>query len=303
MDWTGRLRIRTLEMLLSLAQTRTISRSAEAFNTTQPAMSKWLRDLELEVGTVLFERHARGLRPTAHGELLIAHARRIVAHLHAARDDLAAMSNSGSGRIAIGTSGASAGSSTPLAVLRLLERHPTAAFELIEGPMDRLLERLGAGEIDVAVGRPAPHPEYPPLHSAALYEDPIVFIARSGHPLFGREELAWNDLLDYRWILWPKGTPTRDALDERLAATDRAVPPLSIQSGTATLNLTLIANSDLICLASQRDAQRYIGWNIVRELPVEVPGVAEVAMYWRSDGDTRPLLTAMLDCLREAARV
>ena len=43
MDWTHRLRLRNLKMLLSLAQTRNISHSAAMLNTTQPGLSKWLK--------------------------------------------------------------------------------------------------------------------------------------------------------------------------------------------------------------------------------------------------------------------
>ena len=70
MDWTHRLRLRNLKMLLSLAQTRNISHSAAMLNTTQPGLSKWLKDLEDDIGLPLFERHARGLRPTPHGDVL-----------------------------------------------------------------------------------------------------------------------------------------------------------------------------------------------------------------------------------------
>jgi DNA-binding transcriptional LysR family regulator len=79
MDWTHRLRLRHLQVLSSLARTGNLSRSAAALNTTQPALSKWLKELEEDVGLPLFERHARGLRPTSYGEALIEHARRIEA--------------------------------------------------------------------------------------------------------------------------------------------------------------------------------------------------------------------------------
>jgi len=97
MDWTHRLRLRHLQMLLSVAQTGNLSQSAEALNTTQPALSKWLKDLEADIGLPLFERHARGLRPTPYGEALIEHARRIEGHLDSARDDMDALREGGSG--------------------------------------------------------------------------------------------------------------------------------------------------------------------------------------------------------------
>ena len=67
MDWTQRLKLRHLQMLLSVAETGNLSQSADALNTTQPALSKWLKDLEDDLQLPLFERHVRGLRPTPYG--------------------------------------------------------------------------------------------------------------------------------------------------------------------------------------------------------------------------------------------
>ena len=156
MDWTHRLRLRNLQMLLTLAETGNMSQSAALLNTTQPGLSKWLKDLEDDIGLPLFERQARGLRPTVYGEALIEHARRIEAQLDTARDDLDAMREGGSGLVAIGTSGASSADTVPLAVLLLLQRMPRVQARVIENTMDRLMNQLAHSEIDIVVGRSAP---------------------------------------------------------------------------------------------------------------------------------------------------
>ena len=115
MDWTHRLRLRNLKILLSLDQTRNISHSAAMLNTTQPGLSKWLKDLEDDIGLPLFEQHARALRPTPHGDVLIAHARRVEAQLDRAGENMAALREGGGGRVVIGASGASASDTVPLA--------------------------------------------------------------------------------------------------------------------------------------------------------------------------------------------
>ncbi len=63
MDWTQRLRLRNLQMLLSLAETGNMSQSAALLNTTQPGLSKWLKDLEDDIGLPLFERQHVGCSP------------------------------------------------------------------------------------------------------------------------------------------------------------------------------------------------------------------------------------------------
>ncbi|GKT24411.1 LysR family transcriptional regulator [Acidovorax sp. SUPP3334] len=152
MDWTHRLRLRQLQMLLSLAQTGNMSQSAQLLHTAQPALSKWLKELEDDLGMVLFERHARGLKPTPQGEALIAHARCIEAHLDSARDDMHALREGGSGLVAVGTSGASASDVLRMAVLRLLEWLPRAQIRLAESNMNVPMQQLAHGELDVVVG-------------------------------------------------------------------------------------------------------------------------------------------------------
>ena len=208
MDWTHRLRLRNLKMLLSLDQTRNISHSAAMLNTTQPGLSKWLKDLEDDIGLPLFERHARGLRPTPHGDVLIAHARRVEAQLDRAGEDMAALREGGGGRVVIGASGASASDTVPLAVMKLLERMPQARVKLVEGTTDRLLEQLAQGGLDIVVGRSAPEHHDPAIRYEALYLEPIHLVARPRHPLFAVAQPDWPRLLSYRWILWPRARPS-----------------------------------------------------------------------------------------------
>ena len=299
MDWTDRLRLRNLQMLLSLARTQNISHSAAALNTTQPGVSKWLSELEASIGLPLFERHARGLTPTRYGEALIDHARRIGAHLDSARDELEAMRSGSSGRVVVGTSGASAADTVPLAALKLLHRLPDVALHLVEGTMDRLLEQLDKGELDLAVGRSTlQHTDFG-LQSEMLYVEPVHFVARPRHPLFALPDVDWDDLLEYRWLIWPKGTPIRDSLDEALASAGRSLPAGTVQSNSVTLNLTLLNNSDMIGLASHRAALRFSHMNAMRILPLRLSGFGSVSMYWRADGSPRAAVAAMLECLRE----
>jgi DNA-binding transcriptional LysR family regulator len=298
MDWTYRLRLRNLKMLLSLAQTRNISHSAAMLNTTQPGLSKWLKDLEDDIGLPLFERHARGLRPTPYGEALIAHAQRIDAQLERASGDMAALRQGGGGRVVIGASGASASDTVPLAVMRLLERMPQARVKLVESTMDHLMTQLAQGELDIVVGRSAPEHHDPAILSESLYLEPVHMVARPRHPVFSLPRITWEDLMAHRWIVWPKGTPIRNALDTALAAAGKAMPADHVESNSVTINLTLISNSDLIGVASHRAALRFSQMNVMRILPIRLSGFGAVTMYWRQENFQPAAVEAALDSLR-----
>ncbi|VCU68540.1 HTH-type transcriptional regulator GbpR [Pigmentiphaga humi] len=299
MDWTHRLRLRNLQMLLGLAQTRNISHAAAMLNTTQPALSKWLRELEDDIGLPLFERHARGLRPTHYGEALIAHARRLETQLDRAHSEMEAMRQGGSGQILIGASGASAPDTVPLAMLALLQRMPQARIRMVESTMDNLIGRLANGDLDIVVGRSAPELHDPAIRSETLYAEPIHFVARPGHPLFELSAPDWDEMMRYRWIVWPQGTPIRTTLDAALAEARREIPPDYVESNSATLNVTMLAHSDMVGVASHRAALRLASLNAVRIVPLRLAGFGSVSMYWRNDALRPAAVDAALACLRD----
>lgn len=304
MDWTHRLRLRQLQMLLSLAQTGNMSQSAQSLHTAQPALSKWLKELEEDLGFTLFERHARGLRPTPQGEALIAHARRIEAHLDTARDDMQALRDGGSGMVVVGTSGASASDVVPMAVLRLLEWLPRAQVRLAESTMNVLMRQLATGELDVVVGRSAPELHDSHIHAEMLYMEPIHLVARPQHPLLVQQPaqgLQWQDLMAYRWLVWPRGTPIRNALENALATAGHALPQGCVESNSVTLNLTLLGHSDMIGLASHRAALRFSQMGVLRVLPLRLSGFGSVSMYWRENTTDRTAVASTLRALREVA--
>ena len=82
---------------------------------------------------MLFECHARGLRPTAQGKILCEFAVHIGNELDHARDEMLAL-RGGSGRVVIGVSGATIAGVVSQAVLSMLSTMPNASVEILERP-------------------------------------------------------------------------------------------------------------------------------------------------------------------------
>lgn len=298
-DWTHRLRLRNLQTLLSLAQTGNMSQTAEALNTTQPGLSKWLRELEEDIGLPLFERHARGLRPTSHGQALIDHARRIEAHLDTARDEMLLLREGGSGQVTIGFAGASSVDTVPMAVLKIVERLPTARIHLMENKISGLIDALNAGEVDVVVGPSEISVTGPHTVSELLYAEPIHLVARMHHPLFEQAQIGWDDVMKYPWALWAKGTPVRRAFDMALAQGGHHLPAYYVESNSATLTTTLLLHSDMIGVTSQRPALRYSRLKLLRLLPLNLGVFGSISLYWRTDAIDRIAVKTAVECIRE----
>lgn len=298
-DWTDRIRLRNLRFLLSLAQTCNLSHSAAALHTTQPGLSKWLKDLENNIGLTLFERHARGLAPTVHGQVLIAHARRIDAQLDRAATDMKILSEGGSGHVALGASGVTATETGPHAVLEMTTRMPDLRISLVEGTMELLLGMLRQGDLDIVIGRTVIESEsLAEFSTEVLYTEPVDLVVRCDHPLMRLPEISWDDVQGYRWIVWPRGSPIRRALEVALTAAGRSLPPNHIESNSVIANITLLNNSDVIGAASHRSARTLSRMNMLRILPLELRGFGSISMYWQH-GDLHPKsVEQTLDCIR-----
>lgn len=301
MDWTRRLRLRHLHLLINLADTGSLSDTARIMHTTQPGLSKWLKELEEDIGAPLFERHARGLRPTAMGQLLVSHARRMVTEMARAQHNLEALQEGSARTVAVGTSPASAPSFVPAAIMAFIARHPRARVEIQESTMNSLLDKLELGKLDVVVGRLDNYQPRTSLKSEMLYEEPLRIVARPDHPLAGRPGLGWDDLYQYEWIVWPQGTPIRSKLDMALTLAGRKPPPYRVESSSQVGNLWLLQHSDMLSVSSERVARHFTGRGLVVPLDIRLDsGEGYVGMCWRDEEHPDPTTLDLLECLRQA---
>ena len=300
-DWTSRLRLRHLQILVSLAETQNISHSAEQLHMTQPALSKWLKDLEADIGLTLFERHARGLRPTAHGRVLREFAVNIGNQLDRARDEMSALRSGGSGRVVVGASGATIAGVVPQAVSALLRAMPNASVEVREAPMDRLFQQLAQREIDVAVGRAALKYHGPDIRAEVLYEERLHFAVRPEHPLAARKSLNWSHLQAQRWVVWTSDIPARELLESTLAAVGQGIPTSAVQSNSLLATIALVAESDMVAAVSERAIELPARWKMLKRLPLRLDTFSAITMYWREDTEGFAAVDALLDALRQVS--
>jgi DNA-binding transcriptional LysR family regulator len=299
-NWTQRIRLQHLEVLVSLVETKNISRSAHLFHMTQPGLSKWLKELESDIGLPLFERHARGLRPTAYGLSLVEFAVRIRNELARARDEMAALREGSSGRMLIGASGAGIASVAAEATLKLLEIMPSVRVQLLEAPMDVLLQQLTTREIDLAVGRRSARYSDPDLALEVLYCERLYFAVRPGHPLTTCTRVEWDDLLSYRWVLWSPNIPARELLEASLASAGQTAPKNSVVSNSIFGTVALVAKSNMVAALSERALELPERMKTLQRLPVDLEARGEVAAFWRKDVATSTAQRLMLGILKAA---
>ncbi|MEU6132949.1 LysR family transcriptional regulator [Saccharopolyspora sp. NPDC047091] len=193
-----------LRVLVEVARRGSFTATAEALGYTQSAISRQIGAAEDAAGGPLFERQARGVRPTPAGEVLLRHARKVVAHLEAADLEIAGLRDRLAGRLAVGAYPTAAAVLVPRAIARLRAEHPGLDVDLREAGSPALLRRIRARRIEVAaiaVGDGLPDYDLDGLRTEPLEPGPGLGVAVSaGHPFAARDQVDVAELADQVWI-------------------------------------------------------------------------------------------------------
>ena len=143
--------LKQLEYFVRVAELGSFTRAAIALDIAQPALSRQVRLLEVELRQNLLTRNGRGAVPTEAGKLMLAHGRGILHQVERAREELGRVRGSLAGRVAIGLPTSLARVLT-VPLTRAFRQHlPQASLSISEGLSIALQESLVNGRLDIAV--------------------------------------------------------------------------------------------------------------------------------------------------------
>jgi len=278
--WISRLKIRHFEVLTTLVQTGSQSATAERLHVTQPALSKWLRELEQNMGCPLFTR-GRPLRLTAYGDVVLRYAQRVLGDSARTVDELASLRSGSSGRVRVGALGPVAAIVLPKVIVRCRSELPDLQITVFEDTQDILLPRLQRHELDCVVGRLQPAALRAGIFSEALYEEPVHVVVRPRHPLLKRKKLVWHDLAEFPWILPLPETPMRQRVDAEFAASGLPSPRNAVESTSLLTNQRLLQQSDMVMAMSRQLAVHLRDSGSLAILPIRLDhALGAVGMLW-----------------------
>jgi DNA-binding transcriptional LysR family regulator len=199
-------RLRAFALVLDLGS---VSAAAGVLGYTQSAVSQQLAALEKEVGAALVDRSRRPFRATPAGELLRPHVERVLGALagaEAAVEDL----RGGTVRVRLAAFPSALSSFVPAAVRDLRREHPDLGVQVLQLETREAIERLRAGDVDLAVVHHIPGasvPETAGLQRRRLLVDHLYVVLPEGHRLARRDAVSISDLESEPLILPHRDTP------------------------------------------------------------------------------------------------
>lgn len=243
--------LKHLRVVEAIARHGTVTDATESLHVTQPAVSHSLRSLEEHLGTRLFLRERTHMSPTPEGERLIQAARRVLAEVAAAEDDVARLVAGMSGVIRVATECYTCYHWLPDVLRRFHEELGHEDVDVIPLATDDPVGALESEAIDVAILHTPTKRDGIELRE--IFKDELVLVVPPDHVLASRERVTPEDLRDQRLLhhatpgeslvvrkfLAPAGVEPLRSLELRL--TEALVSGVKAGMGVATLATWAVA--------------------------------------------------------------
>jgi len=192
-----------LRYAVAVARTGNFSRAAEQCHVAQPSLSQQILKLEDELGERLFDRMKREAKLTAHGEVFLRRAVRILEEVDAARREAADAQDLLRGTMKIGVLPTIAPYLLPEVMAGFAEEFPGVEMVVQEDTTARLLKLVHSYEVDFALASQPIRDER--LEIRELFAEELMLALPPGHPLTRKRAVTAGDLDSERFIVMKEG--------------------------------------------------------------------------------------------------
>lgn len=215
------MELRHLRYFLAVAQDLNFTRAAARIGISQPPLSQQIKDLEQELGTLLFHRTPHGVELTEAGQAFQAEAQQILDRTEQARAVALRAARGEVGQLRVGFTGSAAFNQVVARLIRDFRRaYPQVQLTLEEVNTTRLLDGLDKGKLDTAFVRPGLTP-FEGIHLHRFPDEPMRVVLPLGHRLAARASLSLGELAGEPFVLFPR-TVGLSLFDEVINACRRA---------------------------------------------------------------------------------
>jgi LysR family transcriptional regulator, low CO2-responsive transcriptional regulator len=244
-----------------VAQAGTVNAAAAIAHTSQPAISREVRNLEERLGVVLFDRLPRGMRLTEAGQMLLGYAEKIFALEKAAERAMRELADLEGGQLAIGASNTLGMYLLPALVSDFYLRYPKVQLsleirnteEIVAGVLE---SRFGIGFVEGPVQDEA-------IEVKEFRRDRIVAVVAPNHPLAKTRQHAVRALAEAPAILREPGSGTREIVESAFAKHRLALQRVLQISSAEALKRVAMAGAGVgwvseLCVAEELRSARLV---------------------------------------------
>ena len=197
--------IESLRIFVAVIEEGSIAAAASRTHLVASAVSKRVSDLEDGTGTLLLYRHSRGIQPTAAGEALYHHAKRLTEYLQQISDEMSEYSAGLIGHARVYVNVTAMVQYLPNVLRSFLSANPKVHIELFEKSSDEVVRAIASGVADIGICS-ADEESIGDLQSQHYRMDKLVVIVPANHALPQRQSADFIDFLDDDIVTMPYGS-------------------------------------------------------------------------------------------------
>ncbi len=272
------MEIRHLHYFLKLAETLSFTRAAAALHITQSTLSHQIKQLEQQLGCLLFDRIGRQVRLTDPGRVLREHAIRIVREVDASINALSALDGLVQGQLTVGVFRTFGSSPLPNVFAEFGARYPGVQIKVRQLSLIDIERELIAGSMNLAVG-------YLPANSdkvetEPLYAVPLALVSNRNHPLYKRSRIGIKDLHGQDLVLLSREFPLRQLIDDAFSR-HGVTPRIIMEMNSSEAALSTVRCGPLAAILTDRILDKAETLSSIRLRDSKLTRTA--AIFWARD--------------------
>jgi DNA-binding transcriptional LysR family regulator len=198
-----RMKLQDLHILMSVVQAGSMGKAAERLNSTQPAISRSIAELEHALGVRLLDRHRQGVEPTECGRALLDGGVAAFDELRQAVKNIEFLADPTAGEVRIGSTDFLAASFVSAVIDRLSRRYPRIMYHLVTAPTGTLHRDLHERNVDLLIVRRFGPTADEQMGFEFLFDDSYVVAGGAQNQWVRRRRIELAELASESWTLPP----------------------------------------------------------------------------------------------------
>jgi DNA-binding transcriptional LysR family regulator len=244
-----RMKLQHLHVLMTVAQAGSMKKAAALLNTSQPAISRSIAELEHTIGVRLLDRNTQGIELTEYGRAMLKHGVAAFDELKQGLKNIEFLADPGAGEVSIGSSPYIAEIFVSAVTKRLCRRYPRIVFHLVTAEeTDRLHREMSDRKVDLLIARRAGLFTDEKFGFELLYDSSFVVVAGTRNPWVRRRHIALADLVEESWVLPPPEGVLGPTYLEVFRASGLNYPSTSVFAAPPGLRLNLLATGRFLTI-------------------------------------------------------
>jgi DNA-binding transcriptional LysR family regulator len=297
-----RVKLNDLNVLMTVVQAGSMNKAAVLLNTTQPAVSRSIGELERTVGVRLLDRGPQGVEPTNYGRALLDGGAAIFDDLRQTLKRIEFLADPTVGEVRVGCNTFLATSFVSAVIDRLSQRYPRIVFQLVTATYATLHRELSERNLDFCIARRLDAVADERMRYEYLYEDTFFVAAGTQSHWVRRRKIELGDLMNEPWVLPPRESVVGSAAMKAFRSNGLDYPRTTVVTNPIEVRISLMATGRYLSIFPSSILRFPAKRTELRALPVKqkfARGPVEIITL--NNRTLSPLAQLFINCARMVA--